>query len=104
MRPLLESAPFRCEFCRRVLEKMLFLTGDEEPFSFPALNESFTPEEMGELEGMKKKREELGNNSTDILTELLRRLGEEQKKDELKNEPLSSAWLEKLKAEKARKD
>ena len=104
MRPQLESAPFRCEFCRRVLEKMLFLTGDEEPFSFPALNESFTPEEMGELEGMKKKREELGKNSTEILTELLRRLGEEQKKDELKNEPLSSAWLEKLKAEKARKD
>ena len=83
---------------------MLRLTESGEVLPFSALNEAFSPEEMGELEGMKRKREELAGNSTDILLELLARLEEETKKKENQNEPLSSAWLEKLKAEKQRKE
>ena len=83
---------------------MLRATEEGEEFSFAALNEDFTPAEIGELEGMKKKREELGNNAPAVLLELADRLEDEQKKQELKNEPLSAAWLEKLKAEKARKE
>ena len=50
------------------------------------------------------KGEELEINSPDVLKEMLRRISEEAKKEEIKAEPLSGAWLEKLKAEKSRKD
>ena len=80
------------------------MTSDGEELNGSALNERFSPEEMGEMEGMRKKREELGNNSPEVLRELLERLSEESKKEEIKAEPLSGAWLEKLKAEKSRKD
>ncbi len=104
IRPKLTPDIFNCEFCRKVLLSLLKQTAEGEVFSFSSLNEEFTPQEVGELEGMKKKREALGNNSTSVLLELIDRLAEEQKKKEIKNEPLSAAWLEKLKAEKARKD
>ena len=104
IRPRLNPELFRCEFCKRALLAMLRATEDGEEFSFASLNEDFSPAEIGELEGMKKKREELGNNAPAILLELVDRLEDEQKKQELKNEPLSAAWLEKLKAEKARKE
>ena len=68
------------------------------------MNEFFSPQEIGELEGMKKKRKELSGNSTGILTELLSRLAEEAEKEKMKNQPLSADWLAKLKAEKQRKD
>jgi len=100
IRPRLRPELFTCEFCRRALEKILFLSRDAEPFSFSALNEFFTPQEMGELESMKKRREELGNNSGAVLLELFDRLEEELKKKEIQNEPLSPEWLEKLKQKK----
>ena len=103
-RPLLENAGFRCEFCKRVLDALLSLTKNGEELSSGALNESFTPAEMSEMGGMRKKREELGNNSPAVLKEMLTRLSEEAKKEEIKAEPLSGEWLEKLKAEKSRKD
>ncbi|MBQ3075115.1 MAG: DNA primase [Clostridia bacterium] len=103
-RPLLDLSLFRCEFCKRALQALLDLTSDGEELNGSALNERFSPEEMGEMEGMRKKREELGNNSPEVLRELLERLSEESKKEEIKAEPLSGAWLEKLKAEKSRKD
>ncbi|MBR5295871.1 MAG: hypothetical protein IKU24_04700, partial [Clostridia bacterium] len=62
------------------------------------------PEEIGELEGMKKKREALGNNAPAVLSELFERLEEEARKKENRQEPLDGSWLEKLKAEKLRKD
>ena len=103
IRPKLNPESFPCEFCRLALEKLLALTDSGEPFSFSALNEFFTPEQIGELEGMTEKRRVLGNNSPAILLELIERLEEENKKKEIKSEPLSTAWLEKLKAEKAKK-
>ncbi len=104
IRPIIKPELFSCEFLKRALETMLGQTEVEEGVPFAALNEFFTPEEMGELEGMKKKREALGNNSPAILKELFERLEEEKKKKEIKAEPLSGDWLEKLKAEKSRKD
>jgi len=104
LRPLLRPDLFRCEFCRRVLETLLRLTENGETLHFSALNEHFTPEEMGEAEGMKKKREELGNNSPDVLRELWQRLEEESHKEEIKNEPLSADWQARLLAKKSRKD
>ena len=103
-RALLDPEIFRCDFCKRVLTALLALTENGEELSGGSLNERFSPEEMGEMEGMRKKREELGNNSPDVLKEMLRRISEEAKKEEIKAEPLSGAWLEKLKAEKSRKD
>ncbi|MBR3836854.1 MAG: DNA primase [Clostridia bacterium] len=104
IRPRLVPEIFNCEFCRKVMSLLLNLTEDEKELSLGFLNENLTPQEVGELEGMKKKREELGNNATSVLLELIRRLEDEKKKTELKNEPLSSAWMEKLKAEKAKKE
>lgn len=104
IRPLLKPASFSCEFCRRVLEFLLQATEDGEPFLPATLNEHFTAEEIGEMDGMKQKREELGNNSTEILLELIGRLDEELKQKETENEPLSGEWLEKLRQRKTKKD
>lgn len=104
IRPLLKPSSFSCEFCRRVLEFLLNSTAEGDAFLPAALNEYFTAEEIGEMDGMKEKREELGNNSTDILLELIHRLEEELRAKETENEPLSDQWLEKLKAKKTRKD
>jgi len=103
-RALLDPELFRCAFCKRVLEALLALTRDAEELSSASLNGQFSPEEMGKMEGLRKKREELGNNSPEVLKEMLARLAEELKKEETKAEPLSGEWLEKLKAEKSRKD
>ncbi len=103
IRPRLHPEAFPCQFCRQALEKLLSLTESGEPFSFSALNEFFSPDQIGELEGMTEKRRALGNNSPAILLELIERLEEENKKKDIKSEPLSTAWLEKLKAEKAKK-
>ncbi|MBR2616566.1 MAG: DNA primase [Clostridia bacterium] len=104
LRPKLDPSTFRCEFCRRALDALLRATEEAESFSFSALNEAFTPAEIGELEGMKKKREELGNNTPAVLMELLSRLEDEKKQKELKQQPLSTEWMEQLKAQKSRKD
>jgi DNA primase len=101
IRPLLDPNLFQCEFCRKALQSLLDITQEENPLAFGALNEFFSPEEIGELERMRKKREELAGNSPSVLKELLERLADAGKKKEIKNEPLSAAWLEKLKAEKA---
>ncbi len=103
-RPLLKPELFSCEFCKKVLETLLRVTEEGEEFSFSVLNESFSPDQIGELEGMKKKREELGNNAPAVLKELFERLEEEAKKKENRQEPLTGSWLEKLKAEKEGKD
>ena len=103
-RSLLREEIFSCEFCRRALKALLDGTAEGEELSPGALNEVFSPEEMGELEGMKKKREELGNNSPAVLTELLERLSQEAEKNRAREEPLTNSWLEKLKDEKSRKD
>ena len=103
-RRLLDPELFRCEFCKRVLKALLELSEHAEEPAVAALNERFSPEEMGEMEGMRKKREELGNNSAEVLTEMLERLSAEAKKEETKVEPLSGEWLKKLKEEKMRKD
>jgi DNA primase len=104
IRPQIRPEHFKCEFCRRGIEAMLQLTEGGEPFQFSSLNEFFSPEQIGELEGLKRKREELAGNSTDILLELMARLAEEHKKQEIKSEPLTNDWLEKMKAEKQRKE
>ena len=103
IRPLLKPEIFSCEFCRRVLEVLLRSTENKEPLVPAALNEFFTAEELGEMDAMKTKREELGNNSTAILLELIHRLEEELKDKESENEPLDH-WLEKLKEKKVRKE
>lgn len=104
IRPLLKPSSFSCEFCRKVLEALLRATDGGEPFCPAALNEFFTAEELGEMDGMKGKREELGNNSTEILLELIQRLEEELKAKENENMPLSDRWLQDLKAKKTRKE
>ena len=104
IRPLLRPDLFSCEFCRKVLEVLLNSTAENEPLIPAALNEFFTAEELGEMDAMKGKREELGNNSTEILLELIHRLEEELKSKENENEPLSDRWLQNLKAKKTRKE
>ncbi len=104
IRPSLRTELFRCEFCRSVLEALLEESAENAEFSFSSLNARFSPDQIGELEGMKKKREELGNNAPDVLLELILRLSEEQKKEEMRKDPLSADWLSKLRQEKARKD
>lgn len=101
VREKLSADLFQCEFCRRVLSLLLEATENGESLSFSVLNEALTPEEIGELEGMKKKREALGNNTTDVLTELIARLGEEKARLAIKNEPLSDDWLRRLKEKKS---
>ncbi|MBR5295660.1 MAG: DNA primase, partial [Clostridia bacterium] len=87
-RPLLKAELFSCEFCKRALNFLLDATKDGEEFHFSVLNEQFSPEEIGELEGMKKKREALGNNAPAVLSELFERLEEEARKKENRQEPL----------------
>ena len=95
---------FRCDLNRRALEVFLRLTESGEIFPFSALNESFSPEEIGELARMREMRRALKVNTPAVLKEMLDRLEEEQQKSDIQNEPLSTAWLEKLKAQKERKE
>ena len=104
IRALAASAHFRCEFCRRALEAILALTENGEPLRSEALNERFSPEEMGELEQLRRRREALGNNSPAVLRELFERLEEDEKSKELRETPLSADWIEKLKQEKIKKE
>ena len=104
IRDILNPQLFSCDFSKRVLQFLLSATEGGEDFTFSRLNEAFSPEEIGEMEGLKKKREALGNNSPQILTELFDRLAKEEKKKELGSQPLSTDWLEKLKAEKTGKE
>ena len=103
-RVILDPEKFSCEFCRRVLSTLLEKTQDHVEFDFAQLNEIFSPEEMSELEGMKRRRAELENNTPAVLAELFGRLAEEIEKKKVKLEPLSTEWLKKIKAEKIRKE
>jgi DNA primase len=104
IRPKLDPELFRCAFCQKVLKELLRLTENDEALILPSLNETLSPEEIGELEGMKKKREELAGNDPAILLELIHRLNEDAQKEKNKQEPLSAEWLKKLKEEKSRKE
>lgn len=104
IRPILNPELFSCAFYKSVLEKLLSCTENGEELEPAALNEFFSPEEMGELQGLRQKRAELGSNTPAILRELFERLEEEIKKKAEKDVPLSAEWLEKLKAEKTRKE
>lgn len=101
IRATLDPALFKCAFCKKALEVLLTLSEEGEVPSLSALNEHFSPEEMGELEGMRKKREALRGNTPAILSELLERLRDEETKSD-PAEPLSADWLEKLRAKKSK--
>lgn len=100
-RALLDVQNFSCEFCRRALAFLLETTKNGETFDFARLNEVFEPDEVGELEGMKRRRAQLENNTPAVLRELTERLAEEAEKKKIRSEPLSEEWLEKLKAKKS---
>ncbi len=104
IRPKLNPELFRCVFCQKALKELIRLTEHDEALLLPSLNETLSPEEIGELEGMKKKREELAGNDPAILLELIERLEEDAQKEKNKQEPLSAEWLKKLKEEKSRKE
>ena len=100
VREKLDPGLFRCGFTRRALEQLLELTKDGEVPDPARLNEVFSPEEMAELEGMRRRRREMENNSPQVLEELFRRLKEDREKSEIASSPLSADWLNKLKQQK----
>lgn len=101
VREKIDPELFRCAFTRRALEVLLDLTKDGDAVEFAQLNEHFTPEEMAELERMRRRREEMENNSPKVLDELFRRLREDKEKNEIAQSPLTADWLEKLKKQKS---
>ena len=96
----LDPELFRCEFTRRALEALLALSENGEEPDLARLNERFSPEEMAELEKLRRRRREMENNSPQVLEELFRRLLEDREKSETAASPLSSDWLEKIKKQK----
>ena len=102
LREKLSPDLFRCEFTHRALVALLELSRDGEIPDLSLLNESFSPEEMAELEGMRRRRQEMADNSPKVLEELFDRLKEDREKSENAASPLSSDWLEKVKKSKKR--
>lgn len=103
IRAILDPEQFRCDFCKKALKAILDATENGEPFAFSMLNENFSAEEIGALEEMRRKREQVSNNSPAILKELFARLAEEAEKDQGKNAPFDREWFEKIKAQKVKK-
>ncbi len=100
IREKLDPELFRCDFTRRALEALLELTREGEVPDLTRLNESFSPEEMAELEAMRRRRREMENNSPKVLDELFCRLREDREKSEMAASPLSADWLDKIKKQK----
>lgn len=100
IRGKLDPALFRCEFTRRALEVLLALSEDGKTPDLSRLNETFSPEEMSELENMRRRRREMENNSPQVLEELFQRLTEDREKSENAASPLSADWLEKIRKQK----
>ncbi len=93
---------FQCAFLRRAAEALLAVSEGPE-LCTSRLNEFFTPEEIAELEELRRKRERLGNQES-VLHELFDRLEEEARAKARREEPLSADWLERLRAEKGKKE
>lgn len=98
-RARVESAVFSCDFCRRVRDALLEATRDQTPLNYATLNEPFSPDEIGELEGLKIKRSGLGNQLS-VLEELLDRLAWETQRSETRSLPLGEDWLQSIKKQK----
>ncbi len=104
IRPGLDPSLFSCALYKKALETMLELTENGAEFDPAALNEVFTPDEIGELERLRRARAQIGTNTPDLLRELFLRLREEWQKKEDGVVPLSAEWLLKLREQKKGKE
>jgi len=91
---------FMCEFNRKVLEKLIEISGGDEHPDVGALGQFFTPEQMGAIMKMQVSRSGLSNNSVQVLEELIQRLEDERRKQSAGEEDLLQ-YLEELKKKKS---
>lgn len=75
---------FITEFNRSVFSSLLELRERGESFEISDLNEFFTPEQMGRIHSMYRKRKELTVNDTATLTQLIAALKKEKEKETAK--------------------
>ena len=74
----LAPSDFLSEFHRRVFEKIMEIHKTEGGFSFSLLGEFFSPDEMGRIQGIERKRRTLTQNGEDVLIECIRTLKNEK--------------------------
>ncbi len=75
---------FITEFNRQVFSALIELLERSESFDISDLNEFFTPEQMGRIHSMYRKRKELTVNDTTTLTQLIAALKKEKEKETAK--------------------
>lgn len=74
----LAPSDFLSEFHRRVFEKIMEIHKTEGGFLFSLLGEFFSPDEMGRIQGIERKRRTLTQNGEDVLIECIRTLKNEK--------------------------
>lgn len=74
----LAPSDFLSEFHRRVFEKIMEIHKTEGGFLFSLLGEFFSPDEMGRIQGIERKRRTLTQNGEDVLVECIRTLKNEK--------------------------
>ena len=70
----LSSTDFFTDFGRRVYEAIVAAEQSENGFSFSALGEHFSPDEMGRLVRLQQDRQHLQNNSKEVLQDAVESL------------------------------
>lgn len=78
----LTAEDFFTDLGKRVFEKTLALEHDENGFSFSALGEFFTPDEMGRLVRICRDRQSLSNNDETVLCAAVNALKQRREKRE----------------------
>ena len=84
---------FFTAFGKKVYHVILELEQSEAGFSFSALGEYLTPDEMGRLVRLQQERQELTNNSTEVLVAAAEVLAKEYRK---RSERESGDWTSEL--------
>ena len=99
----LSENDFRTAFHKRVFREILALRDTEEGFSFAALGESFSPEEMGRITRLAEKRRALTVNDVSLLREGVARLKREgERLDEEAGGDFTAAILRRRRENEAR--
>jgi hypothetical protein len=79
------ESDFITEFNRCVFSALKKIYKESENFEISALNEFFSPEQMGRIHSMYRKRKELTVNDTATLLQLVGALKKEKEKETAKN-------------------
>lgn len=80
----LDEGDFITDFNRSVFASLKKISADSERFEISDLNEFFTPEQMGRIHSMYRKRKELTVNDTATLLQLANALKKEKEKETAK--------------------